>query len=313
VTAELVQAVRVLVEQLPVAELVDAPIGADAVALAARGWRVFPLRGKVPAISRAAGGRGVLDASTDLDQVAAWWTAMPTANIGARVPAGAFVLDLDPRKPGAVEVLAELERRHGPLPETLTVYSGRGDGGCHRYYKHPGGPIGDTRLPDGIDVKISSGYCVVPPSVHPEGARSAYRWAGLPAPVEAPGWLVTLLRPAERPVPRPARRPFTGHRPGSVADAFSAAASWADVLTPAGWTCLDGDGDRDGARWRHPTATSQVSATVANGCLFVYSPNTPFQVTTAGDPHGYTRFRAYAVLEHGGDLSAAARALRVAS
>jgi hypothetical protein len=47
--------------------------------------------------------------------------------------------------------------------------------------------------------------------------------------------------------------------------------------------------------------------------LFVYSPNTPFTVTTPGDPHGYTRFRAYAVLEHGGDLSAAARALRAAS
>jgi hypothetical protein len=32
--------------------------------------------------------------------------------------------------------------------------------------------------------------------------------------------------------------------------------------------------------------------------------------TTAGDVHGYTKFRATAVLDHGGDLSAAARALR---
>jgi hypothetical protein len=42
--------------------------------------------------------------------------------------------------------------------------------------------------------------------------------------------------------------------------------------------------------------------------LFVYSTNTPFEPTEAGRPHGYTRFRAWAVLEHGGDLSAAARA-----
>jgi hypothetical protein len=47
--------------------------------------------------------------------------------------------------------------------------------------------------------------------------------------------------------------------------------------------------------------------------LFVYSQATPFQPTEAGAPRGYSRFRAYAVLEHGGDLRAAARALREAT
>ena len=46
-----------------------------------------------------------------------------------------------------------------------------------------------------------------------------------------------------------------------------------------------------------PTHTSACSATIKNGCLFVYTPNTPFDVTEPGDPHGYTKFRAYAVLE----------------
>jgi hypothetical protein len=44
--------------------------------------------------------------------------------------------------------------------------------------------------------------------------------------------------------------------------------------------------------------------------LFVYSPNTPFDPTEPGDPHGYTKFRAYAVLDYNGDLKAAAKALR---
>jgi hypothetical protein len=44
--------------------------------------------------------------------------------------------------------------------------------------------------------------------------------------------------------------------------------------------------------------------------LFVYSPNTPFDVTEAGHPKGYTKFKAYAILNHAGDMSAAARALR---
>ena len=62
--------------------------------------------------------------------------------------------------------------------------------------------------------------------------------------------------------------------------------------------------------WLHPTATSSCSATIRNGCLFVYSTNTVFDVTEPGNPHGYTKFRAFAVLDHGGNMSAAARALR---
>jgi hypothetical protein len=35
-----------------------------------------------------------------------------------------------------------------------------------------------------------------------------------------------------------------------------------------------------------------------------------FDVTEPSNPKGYTRFRAYALLEHGGDMRAAARHLR---
>ena len=73
---------------------------------------------------------------------------------------------------------------------------------------------------------------------------------------------------------------------------------------------MAGDGDSDGSKWRHPTATSAEPASIRRGCLFVYSPNTVFEPTAAENPHGYTRYRAYAMLEHGGDLAAAARAAR---
>jgi hypothetical protein len=43
---------------------------------------------------------------------------------------------------------------------------------------------------------------------------------------------------------------------------------------------------------------------------FVYSTNTPFEPTESGNPHGYTRFRAFGVLNHNRDLSAAARAIK---
>jgi len=240
--------------------------------------------------------------------IAAWWHRWPTANIGARVPAPLIVIDVDPRHGGHL-ALAELEAAHGPIPETLTVWSGRGDGGRHLYLRRPSGRLTDSRLGVGVDLKTSAGYAVVPPSLHPDTAQP-YRWE--PRPIATPpGWLVDLLRVPE-PTLRPVRPPKLSGGP-SIADTFTAGTSWADVLQPHGWRCLDPDGDADGARWRHPAATSALSATVRHDCLFVYSSNTVLPVTGAGDPRGLTRFRAYAVLNHHGDLSAAARALRAAA
>ena len=282
-------------------------MGAYAVELAHRGWAVFPLRGKVPAIP---GGRGVLDATTDLHQVAAWWSGRYAgANIGARVPEPLIGIDTDPRN-GGHESVAALEAEHSPLPETLTVQSGRGDGGTHRYYRRPPGKLTGSRLRGtGIDLKNSAGYCAMPPSLHPDSGKP-YTWADLRNPVAPPRWLIDLLKvvvPAQRrPVPSLASARFGT----SIADTYTANTSWVDVLAPHGWVCLDPDPDADGARWRHPAATSPVSATVRHGCLFAYTTSTVLPVTEAGDPHGLTRFRAHAILNHGADMSAAARALR---
>ena len=96
----------------------------DMVAYAAEyavaGWEVFPLRGKVPAIR---GGRGVLDATTDLTLIGAWWTKFHQANIGLRVASHVIVVDTDPRHGGDVG-LEQLVERHGPLPATLPAASG---------------------------------------------------------------------------------------------------------------------------------------------------------------------------------------------
>jgi hypothetical protein len=152
---------------------------------------------------------------------------------------------------------------------------------------------------------------LLPPSRHPATGRP-YQWAQPtldPAPV--PAWLRRLLTPPPAgPAParrRPLPRSFQGQ---SVAERFNGQTSWAEVLGPHGWTSPDLDPDADGARWRHPDATNPKSATIRHGLLFVYSAATPFQPTEAGAPRGYSRFRAYAVLEHAGDLRAAARALR---
>jgi hypothetical protein len=119
-----------------------------AVAAAARGWRVFPLR---PNDKRPAVRDWETRATTDLDRIHHCWAAGPW-NIGiACGPSGLVVIDLDTPKPGDTappawqlpgvtcgeDVLAVLAERAGvPVPyDTHTVRTGRG--GRHLYFTPP--------------------------------------------------------------------------------------------------------------------------------------------------------------------------------
>ncbi len=162
-----------------------------ALDLAGLGWQVFPCRPTGPKAKAPFTEHGHLEATTDPDQIRAWWARWPDAMIGAPVPAALIVLDVDPRHGGDVG-LAQLEAGHGALPATLTTISGRGDGGRHLYFRRPAGAVTSTRLPKGIDLK-AAGYCIVPPSLHPATGRP-YEWLDAD-PVSLPSWLREVLRP----------------------------------------------------------------------------------------------------------------------
>ena len=187
----------------------------DALAYAAAGWEIFPLRGKAPAISARAGGHGLLDATTNEHWLRQHWRA--GYNIGARVHPGMIVLDTDPRHGGEDNLIA-LVSELGELPETLTCFSGRGDGGRHRYLLHPGGALSSKRLPEGVDLKTHSGYVVVPPSLHPDTGRP-YHWEDPEMPIApCPAWLADLLRPVAEEKPERRFAPRVVHDAESVAD-----------------------------------------------------------------------------------------------
>jgi hypothetical protein len=166
--------------------------------LAAWCWEVFPCKWGGPHAKAPMTVNGHLNATMDLDQIKAWWTKWPYAMIGARVPDNYFVIDIDPRNGGSIEAVEEFT---GPLPATLTVWSGRNDGGRHLYFQRSASPL-SSRLPKGVDLKVN-GYCIMPPSIHPATGQP-YRWQDEDAPVAAiPAKLSELLRP---PSPRPTVR-----------------------------------------------------------------------------------------------------------
>jgi hypothetical protein len=299
---------------------------AHAIAYANLGLEVFPLNAdKTPRTLS-----GMKDATTDADRIGAWWDQWPDALIGCRIPPDVVVIDVDPKHNG-MTTWKLLKETFGELPLTRSHKSGRNDGGGHLWFQRPPGKLsirplnrwakehgtgeaaGKHSWVAGVDL-LHHGhrYSVLPPSVHPT-TGAPYRWVEgrdlAVAPATMPAWLAALI--TEQPEPAmPAAPRISRVEVDSIADWFSATASWADLLIPEGWTLVAGGGDDDGSKWRHPNATSAWSATIKHGCLFVYSGNTDFDVTTDGDPHGYTRFKALALLGHGGDQSAAARQAR---
>jgi len=150
-------------------------LGEAALTYAERGWHVFPLgaRSKLP----RQGSHGLLDATTDLDQVRAWWSATPEANIGLNCGAsGLVVVDVDPRHGGDVTWAGLISELGEEVARTATGLTG--GGGRHFLFRRNEKDVRSLEgaLGPGIDTKAQGGYILLPPSVHPDTGR-AYAWA----------------------------------------------------------------------------------------------------------------------------------------
>ncbi len=170
---------------------------------------------------------GVKKASTDADQIRAWWSKWPHAMIGVAVgAAGLLVIDFDPRIDAIVdeatgEVVREevwtLDRLKAALadqagvllPDTLVGVTR--SGGEHHWFQMPAGdPIGNVgSLPTHVDVRGAGGYVIVAPSRfmgNETDAAGEYRWLtddDVSRIAELPSALVELMR-------RPVRRDTSG-------------------------------------------------------------------------------------------------------
>lgn len=194
-------------------------------------------------------------------------------------------------------------------------------GGLHLLYRCPEPRTEKLARDEGrlplIETKGEGGYTIVAPTrgrVHPNGGE----WrllqgdfstiAAVSAEERAELHRIARLfdRTPAPPVHDDAPLAPGGQRPG---DDFNQRASWAEILEPHGWARVYAR--REGAgtvtAWRRPGKTAGVSATTnhsASDLLYVFSSSTIFE-----PDRGYSKFSAYAVLNHAGDMAAAARAL----
>lgn len=183
----------------------------------------------------------------------------------------------------------------------------------------PGAPddAGRLTVETLIETRGEGGYVIIAPTngrVHPSGGAYRLRRGDVSS--------IATITPAERrELHRLARTfdqmPVREYRPPSdrtprdpdelrPGEDFNRRADWRrDVLDPAGWAFVCQRGDV--SYWRRPGKERGVSATVnyAGADLFIC-----FSTSTLFEPEqGYSKWRVYAILHHGGDFPAAARAL----
>lgn len=236
----------------------------DALAIAERGWPVFPCDPKTkqpyPKADRDPQTRepipntgGVKKASRDPVTIRAWWSHWPKAMIGIPTGSGigAFVIDIDAgedKKTGEVFEAAELqialEKEIGEaLPPTLFGRTPRG--GVHLYFALPADSTPGNRagIIKRIDVRGEGGYVIAPPSVRDDG--KAYTWGSshtTPLASAPPALLDLIFRRG-----RWADRAFEDDRPISARAAAAVKPPSAgigqidDAVRKYGLSALDGE------------------------------------------------------------------------
>ncbi len=157
----------------------------EALAYASQGFHIFPIfpGQKSPPLTR----NGFKQATTDLEQIRAWWTANPEANIGWHLDAsGLCAIDLDLGHPMDLD-----------LPATMTIKTP--SGGRHMIYE---GQIPSTQSPKlapHVDTRGVGGYTLLPPSIV-DGVHYTFEGDEWPQPV--PQWICEKLSPINKPDPR---------------------------------------------------------------------------------------------------------------
>jgi archaellum biogenesis ATPase FlaH len=106
-----------------------------------------------------------------LEEITAWWSKWPDANVGIVTGAISSVVVIDLDSVEAKNKLKELL----PGYDLASVPRSRTGKGWQLFFKHPGVTIPNRAgIITGLDVRGDGGYVVAPPSIHPNG--KTYKW-----------------------------------------------------------------------------------------------------------------------------------------
>lgn len=319
-----------------------------ALALHAAGCAPLPIRpdgSKAPAVPWAA----YRTQAPTVDALHDWFGRLDTDGLGivtGTASGNLEMLEVEGRAAHLLGEIAEHLAAHDLADIWARINAGWVEvtpgGGMHWHYRVTGGPARPntkiarrpatpTELADNpaekvkvlIETRGEGGFTVLAPSggrTHRTGAPWT-RVAGGPTTIptitaEQRDALHAVLRLLDQmPTPEPAAPPTlpghttSGTRPG---DDYDTRTTWDEILVPRGWT----KGRKLGAGWawtrpgKDPRdGISATTGTRGDGAdrLYVFSTATEFDVEK---PYG--KFAAYALLEHGGDYTAAARTLSTA-
>lgn len=255
------------------------------LAYAKRGWFVFPCHeinqagncscprgpdcgspGKHPRTDH-----GFKNATIEPDAIRKWHARWPSANWAIDCGRSRLaVVDVDPRN-GGDDTLADLEKRHAELPQTVRACTG--GGGQHYLYAFPdtltpeGQPdvVPSSVLGQGIDLKAMGGYVIAAPSSHVSGRSYAWDSGGHPrdtAVATLPAWIRALAG---------SRGTEQYEQGGAVAEGYLGAA-----FEAAGW--LGRSLGHDKAAARCPWEDEHSAGTRYDSSTIIFAPTKGYRV-----------------------------------
>ncbi len=194
---------------------------------------VFPC---VPGGKRPLTAHGFHDATTEPDQIDAWWRQHPEANIGVPTGATSGVVVVDVDVHGPVDGYRAFERAHrAGLVEAWQFLVTTTSGGMHAYYPATPGEAQRSwqAARAGIDFRGDGGYILVPPSaVSTNGAGVGYRVRQVST---GPSSMLNAVRLRDFLDPRPTPRHAVG--PGVAQEQ--------DMSRLVAWVAARSDGERN--------------------------------------------------------------------
>ena len=277
------------------------------------------------------------------EQIDTWWTTTPSAGIGMLTGTPSDRIEMIELEGAAAHALPKLEQeaeRQGLAELWHQVTRGwvhaSPSGGIHWHIRldpaagtMPGNTkIARRRNPDTgrwtvlAETRGEGGYTVIPPTGgtnHPTG-NAWTLLTGTPASVptltleqrdQIHAIIAAVLdEPDQAPAPisLPARAAARADGSKTPGDDYEASTTWAEILQPHGWQIHHQQGTE--THWTRPGKhlSEGVSATTGHADdrdrLYVFTSSTDFEQEVP-----YTKLGALAVLEHGGDHSAAVRHL----